>query len=320
MKEIGGYIQLDTYTGEMLHEEGILLNSGRNCLLYLAEAKHINKIRLPYFLCDSVYNSCVNAGIKVKFYHVDMNFMPEEPQKLDDDEWLYIVDYYGQLSDECIASLKQKYNRIVLDYTQSYFRKPLNGVDTLYTCRKFFGVTDGAVLYSDTKLERELETDESYSRMEFLLGRYERVASDFYPEYVNNNKLFAKMPVRKMSRLTYNLLHAINYDMTGKRRENNFNVLASLLGALNGIDVNSVIGPFAYPLYVEDGAELRKYLISNKIYIPLLWPNVIKDMPDDSVEYRLANNILPLPCDQRYDEHDMEYIADMILQRRKIRD
>ena len=100
MKEIGGYIQLDTYTGEMLHEEGILLNSGRNCLLYLAEAKHINKIRLPYFLCDSVYNSCVNAGIKVKFYHVDMNFMPEEPQKLDDDEWLYIVDYYGQLSDE----------------------------------------------------------------------------------------------------------------------------------------------------------------------------------------------------------------------------
>ena len=137
MKEIGGYIQLDTYTGEMLHEEGILLNSGRNCLLYLAEAKHINKIRLPYFLCDSVYNSCVNAGIKVKFYHVDMNFMPEEPQKLDDDEWLYIVDYYGQLSDECIASLKQKYNRIVLDYTQSYFRKPLNGVDTMYTCRKF---------------------------------------------------------------------------------------------------------------------------------------------------------------------------------------
>ena len=30
MKEIGGYIQLDTYTGEMLHEEGILLNSGRS--------------------------------------------------------------------------------------------------------------------------------------------------------------------------------------------------------------------------------------------------------------------------------------------------
>ena len=26
MKEIGGYIHLDTYTGEMLHEEGILLN------------------------------------------------------------------------------------------------------------------------------------------------------------------------------------------------------------------------------------------------------------------------------------------------------
>ena len=71
------------------------------------------KFRRPGGRGGAVYNSCVNAGIKVKFYHVDMNFMPEEPQKLDDDEWLYIVDYYGQLSDECIASLKQKYNRIV---------------------------------------------------------------------------------------------------------------------------------------------------------------------------------------------------------------
>ncbi len=58
MKEIGGYIELDTYTGAMLHEKAIALNCGRGALEYLCEAKMIRKLYLPYFLCDSVPNLC----------------------------------------------------------------------------------------------------------------------------------------------------------------------------------------------------------------------------------------------------------------------
>ena len=39
MREIGGYIELDTYRDQMLHEDGILLNSGRGCLWYLLKAR-----------------------------------------------------------------------------------------------------------------------------------------------------------------------------------------------------------------------------------------------------------------------------------------
>lgn len=56
MKEIGGYIELDTYTGAMLHEKAIALNCGRGALEYLCEAKMIRKLYLPYFLCDSIPN------------------------------------------------------------------------------------------------------------------------------------------------------------------------------------------------------------------------------------------------------------------------
>ena len=49
MKEIGGYIELDTYTGAMLHEKAIALNCGRGALEYLCEAKMIRKLYLPYF-------------------------------------------------------------------------------------------------------------------------------------------------------------------------------------------------------------------------------------------------------------------------------
>lgn len=71
-------------------------------------------------------------------------------------------------------------------------------------------------------------------------------------------------------------------------------------------------GGFAYPLYMEDGNELRKKLIANKIYVSTLWPNVITDELKATLEYDMALNILPLPCDQRYDEEDMEYMIEII--------
>lgn len=44
MKEIGGYIELDTYTGAMLHEKAIALNCGRGALEYLCEAKDDSEV------------------------------------------------------------------------------------------------------------------------------------------------------------------------------------------------------------------------------------------------------------------------------------
>lgn len=67
---------------------------------------------------------------------------------------------------------------------------PVEGVDTIYTCRKYFGVSDGAFLYTDTKPQRNLPQDESYDRMHFLMGRYERSASEFYNEYVDKKYIW----------------------------------------------------------------------------------------------------------------------------------
>ena len=68
-----------------------------------------------------------------------------------------------------------------------------------------------------------------------------------------------------------------------------------------------------YPLLVKDGDLLRKKLISKKIYVPLLWPNVLKETTNNMIEYYLANNIVPLPCDQRYTVDDMHYMIGVIL-------
>ena len=313
MKEYGGYIELDTYRLPMLHDGALALNCGRKSLEYLLKARHIKHIRIPYFMCDCVFDTAIKSGTQVSCYHIDQQFMPIV-SVLNDDEWLYVMNYYGQLTVEQLEMLKSKYHRIIVDNAQAYFDIPLADTDTLYTCRKFFGVADGAFLYTDAVLDDELSVDESFERMHFVLGRYERTASEFYAESAANNDFFDNEPIRSMSKLTYNLLHAIDYSFVKQRRTENFRCYHELFADKNQLNLRMIEGAFAYPLFIEDGARVRKALQQEKIYIPTLWPNVVNNMPEDSLEYRFAQNILPLPCDQRYSEGDIEYITEVIKQ------
>lgn len=311
MKEYGGYIELDTYRLPMLHNGAKALNCGRNCLAYLIKARNIKKLLLPYFMCDSVFDLCRKYSVELRFYHINEKFMPEQIQ-LEDDEWLYVMNYYGQLTQDYLCGLKKEYDRVIIDNAQAYFDEPIENTDTLYTCRKFFGVADGAFLYTDVNLNEDIPLDESFDRMHFLLGRYERSASEFYSEYSMNNHMFADEPIKQMSKLTENLLHGIDYTYVKQRRTQNFKAYNEMLGNINQLELREAEGAFAYPLMVSNGAALRKALQQKKIYIPTLWPNVLNETETDSTEYRMVDNILPLPCDQRYDINDIKYIADTI--------
>ncbi|MGN1157364.1 MAG: hypothetical protein ACI4TK_14405 [Agathobacter sp.] len=312
MREIGGYIEFETYKGTVFHENAIALNCGRNCLAYLLRAKQIKKILLPYFLCDSVTNICKQENIEVRNYHINEFFIPKDVS-LKEDEWLYLVNYYGQLSHEDVRLWTEKYNRVIVDNAQAYFEMPLPGVDTIYTCRKFLGVPDGAFLYTNVMVDdATLPFDESFERMHFLLGRFERTASEYYDEYVANNKRFATEKIKHMSKLTMNLLRGIDYEGIKKKRTQNFEYLFEKLKDYNILKLRMVPGAFAYPLMLDDAVIIRKELQKNKIYIPTLWPNVLADTNKGSIEYNFAQKILPMPCDQRYDIEDMQYICDVI--------
>lgn len=312
MKEYGGYIEFETFQGTMLHEDAIALNCGRGALEYLCEAKKISRLYLPYFICSSVPNLCKKINVEYSHYHINEKFEPLFEKELGDDEWLYIVNYYGQLDNDYLEKWKQRYKRIIVDNAQSYYQRPVAGVDTLYTCRKYFGVADGAFLYTDVNIDRDIPIDESYERMHFLLGRYERSANEFYSEYVANNKLFATEPVKRMSRLTENLLRGLDYDLIAQKRSENFEFLNAELGSRNELEVQSVYGAFMYPLLLQNGTAIRKDLQEKKIYIPTLWPNVLEECSPDSIEYRFAADILPIPIDQRYDKEDVRYLVEVI--------
>ena len=159
--------------------------------------------------------------------------------------------------------------------------------------------------------KNHLEQDVSYKRMNFVLGRYELNAGEFYKEASSNNDIFDDEPLKEMSKLTKNLLCGIDYEKVKQKRIENFKFLDEELSEINLLK-NLKTGTFSYPLLLENGAEIRKRLQENKIFIPTLWPDVLENCDENSLEYRYAKNILPIPIDQRYGMEEMRAICNVM--------
>ena len=133
-----------------------------------------------------------------------------------------------------------------------------------------------------------------------------------HPNYVANNDFFTDEPIKKMSRLTENLLHGIDYEFVKKRRTENFRYLHEQFKEINQLSLTVPDGAFMYPLYVDNGEIIRKKLQQERIYIPTLWPDVFEICDVGELEYDMAKNILPIPVDQRYGIEDMDYLLEEV--------
>ena len=312
MKEIGGYLELEEFSGKEYYPDAIPVNNARNALLYVLKARGIQKLYLPYYLCDSVSALCEREGFAYDFYSIHEDFTPRFDRCLKNGEYLYVVNYFGRLDEAMIIRLKSTYKNIILDNVQAFFQKPVPAVDTIYSCRKFFGVPDGGYVATDAKLSETIPMDASMDRMRHLLGRYEGVsANDFYADFKANDHGFRTLELRLMSRLTHNLLRAVDYENVRTRREENYACLAKMLQGMNALPHLQPVGPYMYPLYCRNGMEIKKKLAEKKIFIPTLWPNVLQC--NGVLEKDYAENILPLPCDQRYNLDDMQYLCSILM-------
>ena len=313
MIEIGGYMGAEQYDSLEYHNEAIALNIGRNCFRYIIRAKKIKKILLPSYLCSAITDVCEDEKIEYEFYAIDKCFKPILNKNIEKGTYLYVINYFGQLDNDYLKMLSKKFSNIIVDNAQSFFQLPVQGIDTIYTCRKFFGVPDGAYIYTDTMLDDILETDYSVDRWEYIIGRTEKNAKEYYDKYRHNEELLEKLDIRKMSLMTKNVLKSLDYQKINQKRIENAKVLNEKLGNINNINVQiGEYGLYAYPMLVDKGKYIKKKLIDKNIYVPTLWPNVISNKESSEYAIYLTENLLPLPCDQRYTKADMEYVANLV--------
>jgi len=218
MKEIGGYFELELSKGNEFHNDLIKLNSGRSSFKYILKAKNPTKVYIPNYICDSVVEPLEELNIKYEFYNVNENFEIVQDIKLKDNEKLFYVNYFA-LKSKYIEKLVNSYDdNLIVDNTQAFFEKPLKDVDTIYSPRKFFGVSDGGYLSTNKFLKEDLEEDESYDNAIQLLGRIDKNASSFYDDYQKAEQRLINQSIKKMSKLTQNILSSIDYQDVIKRK------------------------------------------------------------------------------------------------------
>ena len=314
MKPIGGYFSLELPLHEEYHKDALRLNTGRNCLEYILRTRQYRKVYIPYYTCDVVLEPFHKLKVEYEFYHIDINFELAQVITLQEGEALLYTNYYG-LKQRYTEKLAKQFGRqLIIDNTQAFYAKPIPGIDTFYTCRKFFGVPDGAYLYTDKLLDMELEQDVSWNRISFLTKRLDLGAEAGYMDFREQSGSLVGQPIKLMSRLTHRLMQSIDYEVAFKQRRSNYMILQQSLGETNklesSLDIECV--PMVYPYLPEDGEQLRQYLIKNKVFVAKYWPNVVNWTPANSYELLLTNRLIPVPIDQRYGIDDIYLIVDII--------
>lgn len=310
---IGGYFELELRKGEHYHKNALRLNTARNCFEYVLRSKNCSKVYIPYYTCDVMLELINKLGIDYEFYHINEYLEPVKLPELKEGESFLYTNYFG-LKQECVKRLASEYGKqLIVDNAQAFYAEPIKGVDTFYSARKYFGVPDGAYLYTTSLLMLDFEQDYSCERMSHLLKRIDLSAETGYQDFRNNEGTLRHQDIKKMSKLTETILMGIDYEDVRNRRRENYSWLDTALGSTNRIhfDITEECAPMVYP-YMTDNSSLKQKLIENKIFVATYWPNVFEWCEQDDWEYDLADHIVFIPIDQRYHKEDMRRIVETI--------
>ena len=313
MEAIGGYFSLELPQREEYHKDAIRLNTGRNCLEYILRVRGYKKVYVPYYTCEAVMEPINKLGVLYEFYHIDIHFEIRDRFTLKEGEALLYTHYFG-LKQRYVEQLAETIgSRLIVDNTQAFYANPLSGIDTFYTCRKFFGVPDGAYLYCDKELDEEIEQDYSFDRVAHLVKRIDLSAEEGFKDFRRVDDGLDNQPIRKMSKLTQRMMQGIDYGAAAQKRRENYQMLHETLGKENNIDLplEGDAVPMVYP-YLVPVKGLREKLIENKIFVARYWPNVLDWTTKEDIDYLLAIQMQPLPIDQRYSANEMNHIIEII--------
>ncbi len=120
---------------------------------------------------------------------------------------------------------------------------------------------------------------------------------------------------RRMSRLSHALLGLLDPRPIIRRRKENFALLLSRLGSVAFlVDEVPDYAPFGFPIRLDNGRRdvVLRALCDAGIFAACHWKTLPSPRQTFAIEHRLADELLTLPCDQRYGPSDMALVADMV--------
>lgn len=320
-KAIGGYFELEDYSvgGNFPQEDGVKLNTGRNALEYiLSSVCRVSKLYIPYYTCEVILEPMNKLAIPYEFYHINQRLELSEEVVLQKDEYLLYTNYFG-IKDSYVKHLYTQYGaQLIVDCAQALYSKRIDDIKVFYSPRKFVGIPDGAIAFIENGIDSsEYGEDNSNDRMSHLFIRKEQGPQAGYADFRRNAGKLKMQPILNMSLKTKDLLAHIDFEFIKERRLKNFLHLHKFLAPTNKFSEvlnQSIIDfecPMIYPYWTSD-QELKSKLIKEQVFVATYWSNVLEWAKPGMIEYEFANNLLAIPCDQRYGEDDMNKIIELI--------
>lgn len=313
MEPIGGYFELELRKGEHYHKNAIRLNTARNCFEYVLRTRNYKKVYVPYYTCEVMLEPIKKLGIGYEFYSINAFLEPVDQYALKGGEAFLYTNYFG-LKQDCVKRLAKVYGvQLIVDNAQAFYAEPIQGIDTFYSARKFFGVPDGGYLYTEAKLNQVFEQDVSFNRMSHLLKRIDLGAEFGYQDFRVNDDSLCNSDIKLMSNLTQAVLSSVDYEVAKQKRRNNYSIIDAALGKSNLIEIGfeEEAVPMIYP-YLTNDENLRMKLIENKVFVAMYWPNVMEWCEPEDYERRIAQNMVCFPVDQRISEVEIRKMIELV--------
>ena len=319
----------------------VYLRSGREAIGFVLDdiGRDKKKAILPAYICHSMLEPFLVRGYQVSFFGIDECFNPDlgdfrDSLRLDPDVVLYI-DWFGMdKNKELISLAKGHSDRLLLvsDNTHNCFEG--SSMDIADYCiarlRKWFSLPDGAVAVSNRSSFGKMPVFEENA---FVALR--KKAMMLKADYLVGGDQDLKVSYRKLladaesliddssqhvgvSPFSERVIEQADYERMKLRRRKNCNTLATHLTRLSLFPeavehLTQLESPFCFPIRVEQGRnELQRWLADRGIYCPVLWPLPRDISRQFEIATYLSNQILAIPCDHRYDESDMEFVAHTI--------
>lgn len=321
----------------------VYLRSGRESLGYVAENIESGRkvILIPAYHCESMVKPFTQRGWTVYFYalknnlSIDISSLSQMIREFCPSTVL-TMNYFGiSPTDEAIHFIKKSWQDIIVieDFTHCAFslnRIYNRSVDYyIASIRKWLGIFDGALVLSTKILENK--PGFRYNKFIDLRQKAQKEKADYLitgdaatKEHFRKTLSKAEQALNDYASIncispnSMKLLYNVNVpDLIFRRKQNMLHLLSGLksessLIFLDNIDDAALGCPFSLPVLLRKRDLRQKIFASKGLYTQVLWPieKASRMICDNSAN--MADNMLALPIDQRYDFCDMEDIIRIV--------
>lgn len=314
MKAIGGFFELELpRAGAPPHPRAAALSTGRACMMVMLADLRPRRVHVPFYTCDAVLEPFARLGIETSSYALGETLYPAELPELNAAEYLLWIDYFGVCAHHTERLKVAIGDRLLIDDTHNFFREGHPGYWSFTSARKYFGVPDGAFLYSPHAVSVDAKRFTGISVTHAVLRRLGRGEEAFAAYQAYERSLDST--VYRISEISEALLGAVDIAGVAASRRRNFAFLHHELGSHNRFPLSeSDQVPFCYP-YLPAVPIERSELHAHGFFVPCLWPDVEhRTASGFEFERRLSTRLLPLPIDHRYTPTDLRPLVDHLLE------